>query len=364
MKIIDKQDIEDIAAGAAVLGTGGGGDPHIGRLMALQAIEDYGPIQVISAEDLAEDDLVVPSAMMGAPTVLLEKAPNGREAYESFKMIENYMGQKIKATMPIEAGGVNSMIPLALAAQLQLPVVDIDGMGRAFPELQMTTFYLNGVSATPAVLSDEKGNASLLNTIDNVWTERIARSATVEMGGSVMMSIYPMTGRQIKPNGIRDVLKLEKKIGQSLREAPSDNRDPVAEVLSLTSGYELFKGKVVDVDRKTDAGFAKGTATIEGIDRYKNETLRLDFQNEMLVARRDGRVICSTPDLICALDVETGQPYTTESLKYGTRCYVVGLPCHSQWRTEKGIAACGPRYFGYATDYIPVEERIVQGGGQ
>ena len=33
-RMIDVQEVEDIALGAAVLGTGGGGDPYIGRLMA------------------------------------------------------------------------------------------------------------------------------------------------------------------------------------------------------------------------------------------------------------------------------------------------------------------------------------------
>src|SRR5690606_39890693 len=99
-------------------------------------------------------------------------------AVAAFKALEEYLGKKFYATMPIEAGVVNSMLPLALAARLGLPVIDADGMGRAFPELQMVIFHLEGVSATPMVISDEKGNSLLLNTIDSVWAERIARKAT------------------------------------------------------------------------------------------------------------------------------------------------------------------------------------------
>ena len=32
-------------------------------------------------------------------------------------------------------------------------------MGRAFPELQMVTFTIGGMSATPMALTDEKGNS-------------------------------------------------------------------------------------------------------------------------------------------------------------------------------------------------------------
>ncbi|MEC5423152.1 DUF917 domain-containing protein [Virgibacillus sp. C22-A2] len=356
MRLIGKQEIEDIAVGAALLGTGGGGDPYIGKLMALQAIEENGPVQLLSVEEVPDDALVVPSAMMGAPTVMVEKIPSGEEAVGAFKALQTYMGKEIFATMPIEAGGVNSLLPFALAAQLGLPVIDADGMGRAFPELQMVTFYLDGVPATPMVLADEKGNNMVLNTINNVWAERIARGATIEMGGSVMLSIYPMDGKTIKQSAIHNILQLEENIGRTIREAKLNNYDPIAEVLKLTNGYTLFKGKVTDIDRKTETGFARGVATIEGIENNQNEELYLKFQNEHLLAETKNKTLCMTPDLIAVLDSDTGMPITTEGLRYGARCVVVGLPCDPKWRTEKGIETTGPRYFGYNTDFTPVEE--------
>src|SRR5699024_7752785 len=116
MRMIGLEEIEKMALGAALLGTGGGGDPYIGKLMAKQAIEKYGPVKLISYNELEDDDLVVPSAMMGAPSVMVEKIPSGDEAIAAFKELEKHLGKKITATMPIEAGGVNSLIPIALAA--------------------------------------------------------------------------------------------------------------------------------------------------------------------------------------------------------------------------------------------------------
>lgn len=361
MRKIGKQEIEDISVGAALLGTGGGGDPYIGKLMALQAIEEYGAITLLNVNEVPDDALVVPSGMMGAPTVMIEKAPSGDEAIKAFNSLENYLGKKIFATMPMEAGGINSLLPLALAARLGLPVVDADGMGRAFPELQMVTFYLDGISASPMVIADEKGNVSLLNTIDNLWAERIARNATIQMGGSVMMALYPMTGLNIKESGIHDILQLEEAIGRSLRLSKQNNLDSINEILKLTKGFELFKGKVVDIDRKTVTGFARGTAKVEGLSSYQGETLELRFQNEHLLALTDKRLLCVTPDLIAILDAETGLPITTEGLRYGARCVVIGIPCNSKWRTKKGIETCGPAYFGYDIDYVPLEELVKKG---
>lgn len=362
MRWIGKEEIEDIAIGAALLGTGGGGDPHIGKLMALQAIEENGPIQLLSIDDINDDDLIVPTGMMGAPTVMVEKPPNGKEAQETFKALESYLGKKVIATMPIEAGGINSMLPLALAATLKLPVVDVDGMGRAFPELQMTTFYLDGVSATPMVISDEKGNVSLLNTIDNVWAERIARSATIQMGGSVMMAIYPMTGKTLRESGIHDILALEGKIGKAIRTAKISGLNPIEKVLELTDGYELFQGKVTDINRKTETGFARGQAIIEGLLDYKDQTLEIRFQNEHLIAQTGEKLLCVTPDLIAVLDAETGLPITTEGLRYGARCVVIGMPCDEKWRTDIGLQTCEPEYFGYNVEFTPVEQLMKRSG--
>lgn len=357
MRKLDIQAIEDIAIGAAVLGTGGGGDPYIGKLMAIQAVEEYGPITLLDADEVPDEALIVPTAMMGAPTVMVEKIPNGEEVIGAFNTLKNYLGKDIFATVPIEAGGVNSMIPLALAARLGLPVIDVDGMGRAFPELQMVTFDLDNVSATPMVICDDKGNEIMMKTVSNVWTERLARNSTVVMGGSVMMAIYPMQGSQLKASGIPGVVTLTEKIGRAIRKAKGQRVDPIKAVLDITHGFELFRGKVTEVSRKTVGGFARGESKMEGLDNYKGQSLTLNFQNEHLIAKTELQVLATVPDLIAVLDYETAYPITTEGLRYGSRAVVIGMPCHAKWRTEKGLATVGPRYFGYDLDYIPVEER-------
>jgi DUF917 family protein len=260
--------------------------------------------------------------------------------------------------MPIEAGGVNSMLPFVVAARGRVPIVDADGMGRAFPELQMVTPTLDGISATPLALADDKGNAVLLETIDNHWTERFARSVTVDMGCSAMLAQYPMTGRQIAASTIHGSLTLARRIGAIIRSTRQAHSDVVAEVAAVTGGFVVFTGKVVDVGRRTERGFARGSATVEGLDRHAERRLQLDFQNEHLLARVDGEVVVSVPDLITVLDLETGEPVTTEGLRYGFRVAVLAIPSPAQWRTEAGLRLVGPRYFGYDVDYIPVEHRL------
>ena len=67
---IQKDDLTHIATGAAFLGTGGGGDPYIGRLLAMNAVEQFGMPSVIDADALPDDAQVFTIAMLGVPTLL------------------------------------------------------------------------------------------------------------------------------------------------------------------------------------------------------------------------------------------------------------------------------------------------------
>ncbi len=183
MAIITEQDIDDLAVGAAVLGTGGGGDPYIGKLLAKAAIEKYGPVDLIALDAVPDGAAVVACGAMGAPTILIEKIPSGEEGDLALETYEDHTGIDVGAIIPFEAGGINSMIPIVLAAKKRVPVIDADGMGRAFPQLEMETFNVYGVPASPVAVADERGNRVLIETEDAAKAEWLARGVTIRMGG-------------------------------------------------------------------------------------------------------------------------------------------------------------------------------------
>ncbi|MGC8948890.1 MAG: DUF917 domain-containing protein [Thermoprotei archaeon] len=356
--ILNANDIKDLAIGAAILGTGGGGDPYIGMLMALQAVEKGKKIVLVDANEVDDNDLVIPVAMMGTPTVLIEKVPGGEEVLGVLRMLERHYNKEADYLTQIEAGGINSMMPLVAAAKTGKPVLDGDGMGRAFPELQMVTFHIHGVKATPMAMSDERGNAILLDTIDNYWAEKVARVVTVRFGGTAYIAIYAMNGEKYKKGAVRGTPSLAIELGRTIKEAKNRGLNVVDAILDITKGFLLFKGKIIDVSRMNIGGFARGEAIIEGLDEFKSSKLIIRFQNENLVAIRDNEIIATVPDLITVLDSETAKPITTERLKYGLRVIVIGIPCDPKWRTPEGLKVVGPKYFGYDIDYIPIEKRV------
>jgi DUF917 family protein len=349
VKELTHDDLDDVARGAAVLGTGGGGDPYIGRLLAGAAVREHGPVPLVALAEVPDGAVVLPVAMMGAPTVMVEKLPSADQVGLAARTLAGYLGKELTHIACAEAGGVNSLIPVVAAAQLGLPLVDADGMGRAFPELQMVLPTLYGIRATPMAYADEKGNRGVLDTVDNHWAERLARSAAIDMGCSSAISSFAMSGTQARESMVPGTLSLCAELGGLVRETKS-----VDAVVARLGGRTLFTGKVIDVSRRTTTGFARGEARLSGMDSDAGSELVLQFQNEHLVAERDGVVVASVPDLICVLHTETSEAVTTETLRFGQRVTVIAAPADPRWHTAAGIELAGPRYFGYDIDPVGV----------
>lgn len=349
---ITLHDTEALAIGAGILGTGGGGNTYIGRLWLDKTLRECGqPCRVIDAEDVDDDAFVCAIGTMGAPTVGVEKIYHGDEFIWVARAMEQHVGKPIQAIIIGEIGGSNALKPLISGLQLDLPVVDGDGMGRAFPELQMDTFSIAGIPLSPMALADNHGNVVVFNHIDTpLRVEQFARSLTVEMGGSAPMAMPCMSGRQMKSAIIRGTLSLAQRMGEAVLKARRNNANPSEVIAELGHGRVLFRGKIVDVERRTVKGFARGRLKLVAFGKA-NDTMEIVFQNENLVAWRSGEIVCTVPDLICILGLEDGEPIGTELLRYGLQVVVLGLPAPRELKTQAALAVVGPRAFGYEVEF-------------
>jgi hypothetical protein len=337
---LDLGSLHTYARGCGILGTGGGGDIHIPLLAARAAIEANGPVDVVDLDGLPDDALVLPVSGWGAPTVSIEKFESGDEGRALVDAAQRWFGRPITALMVSEIGGGNGVVPVAWAAELGLPLVDADGMGRAFPEGDMTTLHLAGVPASPAFFADERGNAITAMPRDAAWLERIARHLVVAFGGSVAGADHVLEAATARTAAVRGSLHLAFDLGAALAA------DGVEGVLRVSGGERLGTGTVTDVARRTEGGFARGTVRVDD--------LVVHIQNENLVAERDGRAVATVPDLITIVDQTTGDAIATERLRYGQRVEVIGIPCAELWRTPEGIRLAGPARFGYDHPYRPL----------
>jgi uncharacterized protein len=345
--------VDALALGCAILGAGGGGDTGVARLQALQSVSDFGPVALVEVDELPGDALLMPCGGIGAPTVSLEKIENGDEGIRLKDRVERLRGQRVAAFLAAEIGGGNGIIPVVWAARAGVPVVDADGMGRAFPEVPQVTMHVAGISPNPAVMTDERGNVVVFEAIDGRWMERMERAAAVEFGGMASSSEYQLTAEEAKTATVLGSVSLAIRIGRAVLGA---EHDPVDALCRDISAVRLLAGKVSDIERRTTGGFVRGIASIDGLGDDAGRSLTLEIQNENLVAYEDGRILAIVPDIITVCDSESGRAIQTERVRYGQRVTVIAFPCDPIWRSSRGLETAGPRAFGYDLDYVPVEE--------
>lgn len=351
MKAIELEHLDALALGAAILGSGGGGATTYNRLIAKYFMEKQGPVAVRSVEELYSDDCVVPIAFMGAPLVGMEKIPSGKEISGIFDALHSLIGKKPTVLMPAEIGGANAFTPIWAAAMLGLPILDADLIGRAFPELQMSSCTLHRVNPNPTILCDCLGNSVVIHAKDAQTVERIARSNAVAMGSRAAVAIYIMDGitasKSVVPSSISHAIA----IGRAVQNARSHKQDPCEAVLDISGGIKLASGIITDIDHQVAGGFLKG---VLHVTTPEGKRVRVDYQNEYLLASLEEETLACTPDLIMLLEQESGVPITSASLQYGLRVDLIALPAPAIWTTEAGLRLTGPEYFAYNATYKPI----------
>jgi len=354
-RVFEAEEIDPLAIGAWILGTGGGGSPYLAQLNLHELYKQGRRCHLMSPEELDDDDMVAVLSMMGAPLVGQERLVDATHLARSVRAMEEYLDKKFRAVMAVEIGGGNALSPFLAAALLDLPVVDADAMGRAYPEAQMTSFAIGGLKMYPLSMVDCRGIEGFVTRVPSWrWMERVSRAMCTEVGSTAATCKAPRTGAEVKQWGILHTVTQAVGIGRCVSAAQAQHRDPIEALLNHVGGKEIFRGKVTDVDRETTGGFLRGKALINAQVEDGQSPVELCFQNEWIVAFRDGQPLVSTPDLICVLDSVLGEAIGTETIRYGQRVAVVVIPAPEILRSTQGLEYVGPRAFGYDMDYKSV----------
>ncbi|EZF71771.1 hypothetical protein H105_06030 [Trichophyton soudanense CBS 452.61] len=374
-------DLEFIASGTGVLGTGGGGPSYQQYLIALECLRKKGKrkMRVVKPESMADTDVCVFASWYGAPSVSSERIPQGNELIRSVEeSIKLTRHEKFHAIMADEIGGGNGMVTFPTAVHYDIPTIDGDLMGRAYPTIQHGTPYVYGETISPCALADSKGNVSVvMHAESNQRIETMLRTTCVELGLFTSVSAAPLTGKAIKKYAVENTMSQAWYLGRAIHLARREKVDVIEAIFKTTPGRLLYTGKIIDVHRDVSRGYTMGYCILaplssdEVADSYDNtnstsssssstETqphLIIPFQNEYLYAAHVSNldkpqeainqdVICTVPDLISILDKD-GEAVGSQELKYGLRVRVIGMAAHPLWtQDQRGLDVGGPKYFG------------------
>ena len=352
LETLSMTDIDDISKGAALLGSGGGGNPEIGRLLAQQAIKKGAAIKRISLDNLPDNALVVTFGGAGSVTVFYERLASVEEGAQAIRAIETRLKKKVDAILLLEAGGANATYPLFVAGMLNKPVIDGDCMGRAFPGIDKTTLNIYGTFDTYYMAFSNGLRSELVETTDFKILGQKAVSIFVEMGGTVSCAGFPLTGANVKKLAIKGTLSLAQRMGKALRESEGQPFNKRLEMLNMVLGTteyqkakKIFEGKIINLRRKESGGFSIGGLTIA--NSATNERLEIGFQNENLVARKQGtrEIVAQVPDLISIVDGNNFRVISCEDLRYGQNVIVLTMSAPALMKTEKALAFVGPQVY-------------------
>lgn len=291
-----------------------------------------------------------------------------------------YSGGRATAMIALEIGGSNGLQGLILGSStnMNLPTVDGDWMGRAYPTKWQTTpvvFNERAICFAPISVADGNGNVLYIPTAtSDLKVEQVIRAALSQMGSHVGCADGPVTGAETRRWAVEHTISLSWRIGREVVRARKENRiDSVAEsIIDAVGGPEtgrvLFKGKIVGVERTLRMGHVYGEVIIEGAD-VNDETsstssdftgrIKIPFKNENIAAIRiyDGQenvvgeeknedVLAIVPDLISVIDAQNGEAIGTPEYRYGLLVLVIGITASERWTSPRGVEIGGPKGFG------------------
>lgn len=342
MEHVAESAIDDVVRGAVHFGSGGGGDPYLGQQLLVAAVRRHGPIPLVTAGELPPDALVLPVVSGGTPHTLVEKAHSTGEAETLRTAVEARAGRKCAAVLPIQLGSVNVAVPLAVAAELGLPCLDLDLMRRTLPSIDLTLLRLAGFSVSPITVVGGSGVVAELSQGSDAVLGELVRAVLPPLGLVALISAYRVTAGDCARLGAVGSISECARIGAALAEP---GYEPY---LRACGGRLVCTGTVAEVLQHSSDGWPRGVVSLDTAEGFA----RIDFQNENLIVSREGTVLATVPDLIAVADADTSALTQTVDLAVGQEVHVLASPVDERWHTPEGHAAAGPRAFGYAVDPV------------
>ena len=365
-------DIPGLLEGLAIRGNGGGGSPAWGKKILENDLAHGRTWRIVDPADVPDDWMAVSGGILASVKALekvtFDEVLAGWETrfptVEVIQLTERWIGKKINVFVPFEPGGLNSPLVLTVSSRSEYVAIDGDGVGRACPESQMTSWIGHGISLTPMPLIDKAGNAVIvIDAVEPTFSDELGRWVVSQPlgGGMGANTLYPMTGQQLKETIIPGTFSRSLEVGRAVLEARAEGVDPVATVAQVLSAKQVISGNITSVQEEERLGFFFTIVSIDGAGASAGHRTRLVIKNEAMLCFLDDRPRAMFPDCIYMLESSTGRGYMSVELRVGMPITVLTSPGHPRMRAAianvVGERSLGPARYGHPElSYRPVED--------
>lgn len=327
-RILTEKDVEAAVRGGSVYAAGGGGWSDHGRMLGYAAVS-IGKPELISIDELEDNDWVATAAAIGAPASTTAWEMQGIDYVKAVQLLQDALGEKVSALMIGQNGKSSTLNGWLPSAILGTKVLDAVGDVRAHPTGDMGSI---GMANSPEQMIQTAVGG---NRAENRYIELVVRGATAKVspvlrtasdmsGGFIASCRNPLRASYVRQNAALGGISLALKLGEAIIEADRKGGHAIIDAIVKTTGGTIIgeghvTGKSVVY---TKEAFDVGTITLGSGD----SAVKLHVMNEyMAVDGADGKRLATFPDIIATLSPE-GEPMSVGQLEVGMPVFLLHVP--------------------------------------
>lgn len=327
-RILKEKDVEAAVKGGSVYAAGGGGWADHGRMLGYAAVS-IGKPELVSIDELTDDDWVATAAAIGAPASTTPWEMRGVDYVKAVELLQEALGEKVAALMVGQNGKSSTLNGWLPSAILGTKVLDAVGDMRAHPTGDMGSIGMAG-SPEQMIQTAVGGNRD-----ENRYIELVVRGATAKVspilrtasdmsGGFIASCRNPLRASYVRKNAALGGISLALTLGEAILAAEAKGGSAIIDaIVRTTGGSILSEGTITDKSVVyTKEAFDIGTVTLGKGDSASV----LHVMNEyMAVESADGKRLATFPDVITTLSPE-GEPLSVGQLEVGMKVFVLHVP--------------------------------------
>jgi DUF917 family protein len=313
-----------------------------------------GPVRLVRPESLPPRTYCAALCVVGSGPAVADLPPSGDEFALAVRDLEDVTRHRFGAVYPLAAATVSALVPLVAASQLDLPLLDADGMGRAYALIHHTAMHLAGLPPTPLVLRGATGESISIEVRVPARMDTLLRSNVDTLGGWAALAAYPAEAGALRHAALAGTVSRLLNVGRLLL-ASHDPDVLVTRLAAVTGCRRIGRGRIVELEhlsRPSDVTIPAHPSSVV-IDEVggQDRMLRLELRSEIVAVFADGALVAAAPDLICLVDVLRGEVSTLDALEPGDLVDVLVMPAEAVWYSAAGLAMVGPASHGIPLDH-------------